>query len=141
MYDSDNAYFAEPFVDDKVLKDFKTGIQKKIKDKINPINPPTRMVNVFFLSKNDKAYKNAVSLKYITHIMIQKFCELNGIMHDRKIFNLFTVVFISSILLLLINTEDIDLFILLFFCNFFTSILFSFLIGSKLSTITYFQSG
>ena len=34
VYDSDNAYFAEPFIDDKVLKDFKIGVQKKIKDSI-----------------------------------------------------------------------------------------------------------
>lgn len=34
VYDSDNAYFAEPFIDDKSLKDFKTGIQKKIRDSV-----------------------------------------------------------------------------------------------------------
>lgn len=34
VYDSDNAYFAEPFVDDKSLKDLKAGVQKRIKDSI-----------------------------------------------------------------------------------------------------------
>lgn len=34
VYDSDNAYFAEPFIDDKSLKDFKTGVQKKIRDSV-----------------------------------------------------------------------------------------------------------
>lgn len=35
VYDSDNAYFAEPFVDDKSLKDFKAEVQSKIKDSID----------------------------------------------------------------------------------------------------------
>lgn len=35
VYDSDNAYFAEPFIDDKSLKDLKTGVQKQIKDNID----------------------------------------------------------------------------------------------------------
>ena len=34
VYDSDNAYFAEPFVDDKALKDFKEGVQKKIRESV-----------------------------------------------------------------------------------------------------------
>lgn len=34
VYDSDNAYFAEPFIDDKSLKDFKAGVQKKIRDSV-----------------------------------------------------------------------------------------------------------
>lgn len=34
VYDSDNAYFAEPFVDDKALTDFKEGIQKKIRESV-----------------------------------------------------------------------------------------------------------
>ena len=34
VYDSDNAYFAEPFVDDKTLKDFKEGVQKKIRESV-----------------------------------------------------------------------------------------------------------
>lgn len=34
VYDSDNAYFAEPFVDDKSLKDLKAGVQKRIKDSV-----------------------------------------------------------------------------------------------------------
>lgn len=34
VYDSDNAYFAEPFVDDKTLTDFKEGIQKKIRESV-----------------------------------------------------------------------------------------------------------
>lgn len=35
VYDSENAYVAEPFVDDKSLKDFKKEIQTKIKDSID----------------------------------------------------------------------------------------------------------
>lgn len=35
VYDSDNSYFAEPFIDDKSLKDFKTGVQKKIRDDVD----------------------------------------------------------------------------------------------------------
>lgn len=35
VYDSDNAYFAEPFIDNKALKDFKKGIQTKIRDSMD----------------------------------------------------------------------------------------------------------